>query len=48
MFVVGLGLGWWLDDLAHTTPAFTLLGMLLGLAVAGTYLYREMSKTLKQ
>lgn len=34
--LVGLGLGWLLDQGFHTLPLFTLIGLVLGIA-AGAY-----------
>jgi F0F1-type ATP synthase assembly protein I len=31
---IGLGLGIWVDSALHTAPAFLLVGLALGLAVA--------------
>lgn len=35
--VVGFGLGWLIDSLADTSPAFVLVGLLLGIVGAGAY-----------
>lgn len=42
--VLGLGLGWLADQHLGSTPAFTFVGVVLGIAagVAGTYrIYRD-------
>lgn len=44
---VGLGLGWLVDSLAGTTPIFTLIGLLLGIAAAIGYTVVEFRKYLK-
>jgi F0F1-type ATP synthase assembly protein I len=46
LLVAGFGLGWWIDGLAHTSPAFVLVGMALGLGAAGAYTYVEIRKFL--
>jgi ATP synthase protein I len=45
--VAGLGLGWLVDSLAGTAPAFLLIGLLLGIAAAVTYTIVEFRKYLK-
>ena len=45
--VAGLGLGWLVDSLAHTTPIFLFLGLVLGVGGAIRYTVREFRKYLK-
>lgn len=47
VIMAGLGLGWLVDSLAGTTPIFLFLGLLLGVAGAVSYTYRELRKYLK-
>jgi F0F1-type ATP synthase assembly protein I len=46
LFVLGLGLGWFIDQLLGTFPIFLLIGLLVGMAAAGTYTYTEFRKFL--
>jgi F0F1-type ATP synthase assembly protein I len=46
ILAAGFALGWWLDDLLHTSPIMVLVGILLGVAGAGTYTYVEIRKYL--
>jgi F0F1-type ATP synthase assembly protein I len=39
LLVMGLALGWLADRLLHTTPILTLVGLVLGIALAGRYTY---------
>ncbi len=39
--VVGFGLGWLVDAQVGSFPAFALVGLLLGIAAAGVYFYRQ-------
>ncbi|MDQ3760263.1 MAG: AtpZ/AtpI family protein [Actinomycetota bacterium] len=48
ILVVGLGLGWLLDQVMDTLPAFTLVGLALGVAGAGVYIYTKFTKFLKE
>lgn len=45
--LAGLGLGWLVDSLAGNTHIFLFLGLVLGIAFAVTYTYRELRKYLK-
>jgi F0F1-type ATP synthase assembly protein I len=38
---IGLGLGIWLDSALHTAPAFLLVGLALGLAVAALSIIKQ-------
>ena len=44
LLVLALGLGWVADSLMHTLPIFTLVGLLVGIALAGRYTYAEFRK----
>lgn len=46
--VVGLGLGWWLDSLLDTLPVFIMVGLALGIAGAGAYVYVQFKKFMKE
>lgn len=48
VLLVGLGLGWLVDQLVDTLPAFTLAGLALGIVGAGVYLYTKFTKFLKE
>ena len=45
--LAGLGLGWLVDSVAGTTPIFLFLGLVLGIATAVRYTYREIRRYLK-
>jgi len=38
--LLGIALGWWVDEKLGTKPLFIIAGLLLGLASAGYSLYR--------
>ena len=38
---VGLGIGLWVDSTLHTAPAFLLVGLALGLAVAALSVIKQ-------
>jgi F0F1-type ATP synthase assembly protein I len=38
---IGLGLGIWVDSLLHTAPAFLLVGLALGLALAALSIIKQ-------
>jgi F0F1-type ATP synthase assembly protein I len=38
ILIVGLGLGWLVDSLAHTTPIFLLIGLAVGIFAAGSFI----------
>jgi len=44
ILLVGLGLGWLVDQLVHSVPAFTLAGIV----GAGVYMYLNFTKFLKE
>lgn len=46
--MVGLGLGWLVDSLLGTLPAFVLTGLALGIAGAGAYVYVQFRKFMKE
>jgi F0F1-type ATP synthase assembly protein I len=48
ILLAGLGLGWLVDELVDTLPAFTLAGLVLGIAGAGVYIYTQFTKFLKE
>ena len=48
ILLVGLGLGWLIDQLVHSVPAFTLAGLALGIVGAGVYMYLNFTKFLKE
>jgi F0F1-type ATP synthase assembly protein I len=48
VLLVGLGLGWLVDEVVDTLPAFTLVGLALGILGAGGYIYGQFRKFLKE
>jgi F0F1-type ATP synthase assembly protein I len=38
---LGVGAGLWLDSVCHSAPAFLLVGLALGVAVAGVSVVRQ-------
>jgi F0F1-type ATP synthase assembly protein I len=46
--VLGLGLGWLVDRVVNTFPAFTMLGLALGIVGAGVYMYTKFKTFLKE
>jgi F0F1-type ATP synthase assembly protein I len=48
ILVVGLGLGWLVDRLVDSLPAFTLVGLALGIVGAGVYIYTQFVRFLKE
>lgn len=46
ILLIGLGLGWLVDRLVDTLPAFTLVGLALGIVGAGGYIYTKFTKFL--
>ncbi|MGH3669976.1 MAG: AtpZ/AtpI family protein [Pseudonocardiaceae bacterium] len=48
ILVIGLGLGWLIDGIVNTLPAFTLVGLALGIVGAGAYIYTKFTKFLKE
>jgi F0F1-type ATP synthase assembly protein I len=47
LLIAPLGLGWFVDSLIHTLPIFTLVGLLVGIVLAGRYTYSEFRKFLQ-
>jgi F0F1-type ATP synthase assembly protein I len=48
ILLVGMGLGWLVDEALDTLPAFTLVGLALGIVGACVYIYGQFSKFLKE
>jgi hypothetical protein len=48
ILLVGLGLGWLVDQIGDTLPTFTLAGLALGIVGAGVYIYTKFTKFLKE
>lgn len=48
ILVIGLGLGWLVDRIVDTLPAFTLVGLALGIVGASAYIYTKFTKFLKE
>jgi F0F1-type ATP synthase assembly protein I len=48
ILLVGLGLGWLVDQAGNTLPTFTLVGLALGIVGAGVYIYTKFTKFLKE
>ncbi len=48
ILLAGLGLGWLVDEIVDTFPAFTLAGLALGIAGAAVYIYTKFTKLLKE
>lgn len=46
--VAGLMLGWLVDAALDTLPVFTLVGLALGIAGSGLYIYGKFKKFLKE
>lgn len=42
--VVGLGLGWLVDEILGTLPVFLMVGLALGIAGASGYVYVQFKK----
>ncbi|HEV7828271.1 MAG TPA: AtpZ/AtpI family protein [Pseudonocardiaceae bacterium] len=47
ILVLGLGLGWLVDRVVNTLPAFTMVGLALGIVGAGVYIYTKFKTFLK-
>jgi F0F1-type ATP synthase assembly protein I len=47
-WLVGIGLGWLIDDRLHTVPLFMLLGLVAGAAVGVAATYKEVRRYLYQ
>jgi F0F1-type ATP synthase assembly protein I len=48
ILVVGLGIGWLVDLVVKTLPAFTLVGLALGIVGAGGFIYTKFTRFLKE
>lgn len=48
ILVVGLGLGWLADEMFDSLPVFIMIGLALGVAGAGTYVYVQFKKFMKE
>jgi len=48
ILVVGLGLGWLVDQMVDALPVFTLAGLALGIVGASVYIYTKFTKFLKE
>ncbi|HEY6423805.1 MAG TPA: hypothetical protein VIY28_11270 [Pseudonocardiaceae bacterium] len=48
ILMAGLGIGWLVDVVVGTVPAFTLVGLGLGIVGAAVYIYTQFSKFLKE
>ena len=48
ILLVGLGLGWLVDQVVHAVPAFTLAGLALGIVAASIFIYTKFTKFLKE
>lgn len=46
--VVGLGIGWFVDNRLHTFPILAFVGLAVGITAGAFYTYTEFSKFLKQ
>jgi F0F1-type ATP synthase assembly protein I len=47
ILVLGLGIGWLVDRVVNTLPAFTMVGLALGIVGAGVYIYTKFKTFLK-
>lgn len=48
ILMVGLGLGWLVDEAVGTLPAFTLVGLALGIIATCYYVYAKLKQYLKE
>jgi F0F1-type ATP synthase assembly protein I len=48
ILLVGMGLGWLVDEVLDTLPVFTLVGLVFGIVGACVYIYGQFSKFLKE
>ncbi len=48
ILLLGLGLGWAVDQAVDTLPVFTLAGLALGIVGASVYIYTKFTKFLKE
>ena len=45
--LIGLGLGWLLDEVLDSLPVFVLIGLALGVVGASGYVYAQFKKFMK-
>ncbi|HKR51405.1 MAG TPA: AtpZ/AtpI family protein [Pseudonocardiaceae bacterium] len=48
ILMAGLGIGWLVDELVNTRPAFTLGGLALGIVATCCYVYAKLNQYLKE
>ena len=48
ILMAGLGIGWLVDELVNTRPAFTLGGLALGIIATCCYVYAKLNQYLKE
>ena len=48
ILLAGLGLGWLVDELVDTRPAFTLGGLALGIIATCCYIYAKLNQYLRE
>jgi hypothetical protein len=48
ILLAGLGIGWLVDVVVDTLPAFTLIGLALGVVGVCVYIYGQFTKFLKE
>ncbi|MGH3865731.1 MAG: AtpZ/AtpI family protein [Pseudonocardiaceae bacterium] len=48
ILLVGLGIGWLVDQVVQTLPVFTLSGLALGIVGAAVYIYTKFTRFLKE
>lgn len=48
ILLVGMGLGWLIDEALDTLPGFTFAGLVVGIVGACVYVYNQFSKFLKE
>ncbi|MGH3936116.1 MAG: AtpZ/AtpI family protein [Pseudonocardiaceae bacterium] len=48
ILVIGLGLGWLVDEVVNTRPVFTLAGLALGIVATCYYVYLKLNQYLKE
>jgi hypothetical protein len=44
LVIISLGVGWFIDSQLHSLPVFTLIGLALGVVLAGRYTFRAFRK----
>jgi F0F1-type ATP synthase assembly protein I len=44
LLAIGFGIGWLVDHLTGTFPAFAMVGLLVGIAAACLYMYGQFKK----